>query len=193
MLGSISSFHSVTQGSYSPQYSFEKNNHHDSLKNNEVVSDKTEANQKIAENQTKEEQTSVEKLKSRDREVRAHEQAHLGAAGAYATGGASFSYTSGPDGARYAIGGEVGIDTSSVSGDPAATIRKADVIRRAALAPASPSSQDQMVASKANAMAEKARAELMQKTQEENKPVDTKYKTDANFETVTGTIIDFSV
>jgi hypothetical protein len=108
----------------------------------------------------------IRELKQRDSEVRAHEAAHLAAAGGIATSGASFSYQQGPDGSRYAIGGEVSIDTSPVSGDPAATIRKADTIRRAALAPAQPSGPDLAAAASATAMAAQAQAELLQKNQE---------------------------
>ena len=108
----------------------------------------------------------VRELKQRDSEVRAHEAAHLAAAGSIATSGASFEYQQGPDGNRYAIGGEVSIDTSPVSGDPAATIRKADTIRRAALAPAQPSGPDMAAAASATAMAAQAQAELLQKNQE---------------------------
>ena len=111
----------------------------------------------------------VSELKQRDAEVRAHEAAHMAAAGGFATGGASFSYQQGPDGIRYAIGGEVGIDTSGVPGDPAATLRKADIIRRAALAPAEPSGPDLQVAANATAMAAKAQAELLQKNQDSQK------------------------
>jgi hypothetical protein len=105
----------------------------------------------------------IRELKQRDSEVRAHEAAHLAAAGSLATGGASFSYQQGPDGARYAIGGEVGIETSPVSGDPAATLRKADTIRRAALAPAQPSGPDLQAAASATVMAAHAMAELLLK------------------------------
>jgi SprA-related family len=108
----------------------------------------------------------ISELKQIDSEVRAHEAAHLAAAGSIATSGASFSYQQGPDGARYAIGGEVSIDTSAVSGDPAATLRKADTIRRAALAPAQPSGQDMQVAASAAALAAQAQAELLQKNQD---------------------------
>jgi hypothetical protein len=108
----------------------------------------------------------VSELKQRDAEVKAHEAAHLAAAGGIATGGASFSYQQGPDGIRYAIGGEVNIDTSAVPGDPAATLLKADTIRRAALAPAGPSGQDIQVAASASAMAAQAQAELLQKNQD---------------------------
>lgn len=105
-------------------------------------------------------QRRVEQLQERDREVRAHEAAHLSAAGGYATGGAQFSYSRGPDGRLYAIGGEVGIDTARVPDDPQATIAKAETIQRAALAPADPSEQDQHVAAQAATMATQARQEL---------------------------------
>lgn len=113
-----------------------------------------------------EESQQLEKLKARDREVRAHELAHLTAAGSLATSGASFTYQRGPDGASYAIGGEVQIDTSSGS-NPEETIRKAQIIRAAAQAPAEPSGQDRSVAAKASQMEAKARAELATADEEE--------------------------
>jgi|GEM_PF-4366859 len=61
---------------------------------------------------TEQEQREVQELKTRDREVRQHEQAHMAAAGGHARGGPSYEYTTGPDNRRYAIGGEVSIDTS---------------------------------------------------------------------------------
>lgn len=108
---------------------------------------------------------TIDKLKARDQEVRLHERAHLAAAGGYATGGASYSYQVGPDGRRYAIGGEVGIDTSPVSGDPEATIQKAIIVQRAALAPVHPSSQDYQVQAQAAQMEAQARTELASKSQ----------------------------
>lgn len=113
-----------------------------------------------------EESQQLEKLKARDREVRAHELAHLAAAGSLATSGASFTYQRGPDGASYAIGGEVQIDTSAGS-NPEETIRKAQIIRAAAQAPAEPSGQDRSVAAKASQMEAKARAELATADEEE--------------------------
>ncbi len=115
---------------------------------------------------TDEERAEVDELKSRDREVRQHEQAHMAAAGPYANGGPSFEYTRGPDGKRYAVGGEVQIDTSRES-EPEATIRKAQQIYRAALAPADPSSQDRSVASQAKKMEMEARSELSKQQAEE--------------------------
>lgn len=118
---------------------------------------------------TADQQRQVQELKSRDQEVRNHEQAHLSTAGGLAVSGVQFKYTIGPDGQRYASGGEVSIDTSEVPGDPQATLLKAETIRRAALAPANPSGQDQSIAAKASAMANKARAELLMLRQDTNR------------------------
>jgi hypothetical protein len=108
----------------------------------------------------------VAELKVRDREVRAHEMAHMAAAGGYARSGASFSYQTGPDGHRYAVGGEVSIDMSAES-TPEATIIKAQIIRRAALAPAEPSGQDRAVANAATRMEASARQALRQESMTE--------------------------
>lgn len=107
---------------------------------------------------TEEEQKAVDELKRRDLEVRQHEAAHAAAAGPHASGGPSYEYETGPDGKRYAVGGEVRIDTSPVEGDPAATIAKMEQIRAAALAPADPSGQDRSVAARATAEIAKARS-----------------------------------
>lgn len=120
----------------------------------------------LVESLSAQEQLQVQRLQARNQEVRAHEQAHLNAAGGIATGGAHFTFATAPDGRRYAIGGEVNIDVSEVQGDPDATIRKAEQIRRAALAPANPSAQDQQIASRANAMANQARLELFRQEQD---------------------------
>lgn len=101
-------------------------------------------------------------LRQRDQEVRLHEQAHLLVAGPYAKGGPSYTYQTGPDGHRYAIGGEVPIDLSSVPGNPQATLQKALTIRRAALAPTAPSQTDQAVAAQATALAAQGQQELLQ-------------------------------
>lgn len=111
---------------------------------------------------TPENQARIEELKQRDAEVRQHEQAHLAAAGPYALGGASFEYETGPDGKRYAVGGEVQIDLTPIPDDPEATIRKMEQVRAAALAPATPSAADQRVAARASALMNEARAELAQ-------------------------------
>lgn len=117
---------------------------------------------------SQQELAQVRELRTRDREVRAHEQAHASVAGALARGGPSYEYQRGPDGRQYAVGGSVNIDTSAVSGDPQATVAKAQQIKRAALAPAQPSSQDRAVAAAATALEANARAELAQQTQEQS-------------------------
>lgn len=104
-------------------------------------------------------------LAARDREVRAHEQAHAAVGGVFA-GSPSYTTEQGPNGVRYAVAGEVSISTSPVAGDAQATIRKADIVRRAALAPADPSAQDRAVAAKATQMKIKALAELARQTPE---------------------------
>ena len=103
----------------------------------------------------------IRQLEFRDREVRAHEAAHAATGGAHA-GSPSYTFERGPDGQSYAVGGEVGIDMSPISGDPQATLKKAQQVRAAALAPAEPSGQDLQVAQRAQAMAAKARSEISQ-------------------------------
>ncbi len=115
---------------------------------------------------TPEEEAYVEALKKRDAEVRTHEQSHVSSGGGL-TSGISYEYVTGPDGQRYAMGGSVQIDTTPVKGDPDASIEKARKIRSAALAPASPSSQDRSVAAAASAMESEARREKMAIAEEE--------------------------
>lgn len=116
---------------------------------------------------TAEQKAEVAKLKSHDKEVRVHEQAHVAAGGQYVRGGANLEYTTGPDGRKYAVGGEVSIDTSPVPDDPRATVLKMETVKRAALAPAQPSSQDRTVAAAADRTAMKAQRELAAKALEE--------------------------
>lgn len=138
-----------------------------------VVSDPLQESNTSGKNQVEktdvQQQGEIQSLKERDREVRNHEQAHLSAAGGIAVSGASFQYVTGPDGQRYAAGGEVNIDTSAIPGDPQATLRKAEIIRRAALAPSQPSAQDYSVASKASSMANKASIEMLSVQQDSNR------------------------
>jgi SprA-related family len=103
------------------------------------------------------EQATVQKLKARDREVRAHEAAHQAAGGGLA-GAASFTTQRGPDGLDYAIGGEVPIDMGQGK-TPTETIARAQRVRAAALAPANPSGADRSIAAAAAKMESSARAE----------------------------------
>jgi hypothetical protein len=143
---------------YSPYQDLE----HDRVSGNAVVQarqgsqrDKGAAQQ----DQTLKEQRLIQELATRDREVRAHEQAHASVGGQYA-GSPTYSFARGPDGVRYAVGGEVSIDTSPVPNDPEATLRKAQIISAAANAPAEPSPQDRRVAAQAVSLESEARVQL---------------------------------
>ncbi len=126
-------------------------------------------------------EAEISRLKARDAEVRAHEMAHLSAAGGHALGGPQYDYKTGPDGKQYAVGGRVRIDVSEVVGDPAATILKARTIRRAALAPSKPSGQDHRVAARAAAMEARAQRELHQKgTAAANRVIENPFSTRQN-------------
>ncbi|WP_298842682.1 putative metalloprotease CJM1_0395 family protein [uncultured Roseobacter sp.] len=105
------------------------------------------------------EERMVDAMKARDSEVRRHEQAHAAVGGSYASA-PSYTYQVGPDGKRYAVGGEVQIDVSPVPDDPAATMTKMEVVKAAALAPAEPSSADRKVAAMADAQRAQAAADL---------------------------------
>lgn len=105
------------------------------------------------------EQQQVQKLRQRDSEVRQHELAHKTTGGQYA-GNISYTYQEGPDGRRYAVGGSVSMNISSEPGKPKETIKKAEQVRKAALAPAQPSSQDLKIAAKAARMKMEAKAKL---------------------------------
>lgn len=117
---------------------------------------------------TEQELREVEELQRRDLEVKAHERAHLSAAGQYARGGMKLSYTTGPDGRRYATDGEVGIDLSDGS-SPEVTVAKMQAVKRAALAPANPSGADRAVAAAASQREQAARLEIVENRQTERK------------------------
>ncbi|MDR0672071.1 MAG: hypothetical protein LBF93_00105 [Zoogloeaceae bacterium] len=115
---------------------------------------------------SEEEQREVTELATIDRKVRQHEMAHMAAGGELITSGARYEYQQGPDGQRYAVAGEVGIDTSE-GRTPEETLVRARRIRAAALAPADPSPQDRSVAAAATQMEIRAQQEIAQNRQEE--------------------------
>lgn len=112
-----------------------------------------------------EQQKQVRELRRTDQEVRAHEQAHLAAAGQYARG-ISYEFTQGPDGRQYATGGSVNLDTSGAE-DPEETVQKMEQVRAAAMAPAQPSAQDMQIAAEAAQKLAQARAEMAQEQRDE--------------------------
>ncbi len=130
----------------------------------QAVQDKRE--QRVEQQQQEQDQQLIRQLSARDREVRAHEQAHAAVGGQYA-GAPSYTYQRGPDGVNYAVGGEVSISLPS-GGDPEQTLIAAEQVRRAALAPAEPSAQDRSVAASAALQAAEARADIVElKAQEQ--------------------------
>lgn len=107
---------------------------------------------------------TLKPFKERDQHVRDHEKAHHDVAGSYAVGGPAYEFQIGPDGEQYAVGGHVNVDTSEIAGDPNATYKKAEIIKRSALAPKDDlSSEDYQVAAKADQMMKKASSELKDK------------------------------
>lgn len=116
--------------------------------------------QAVSEEREVQKQDEIRVLAARDREVRAHEQAHAAIGGAFA-GAPKYQFERGPDGVNYAVGGEVPIDVSPAA-TPEATISKMQAVRRAALAPAEPSPQDRRVAQEAIAAEARARQEMVQ-------------------------------
>ena len=150
------------------------------LTGEEILASRPEKSSSSDKQLTEEEQKLIDELKARDREVKTHEQAHIAAGGSYVKGGATYDYQTGPDGKQYAVGGSVNIDTSPVDGDPEATIAKAQVVIKAALAPAEPSGQDQKVASAARQMMNEARKEL---TSQNNAEINADTNTDTENKT----------
>lgn len=108
---------------------------------------------------TEAEEKAVKDLEARDKEVREHEQAHISAGGGLVRGGAMFNYSIGPDGNRYAVGGEVHIDMS-VEDSPEKTISKMQQVVAAAMAPKDPSAQDYAVAAAARRNENEAKRQL---------------------------------
>lgn len=137
-----------------------------SEKSGEKPGDHSKATKADGQPLSEEEERQVQKLKETDAKVKAHEQAHAAAGGPHA-GAPKFEYTTGPDGKRYATSGEVQIDSSPEDGDPEATIRKMDIVIRAALAPGDPSPQDLSVARQAQSDRAKAQIELSRQREAE--------------------------
>lgn len=126
---------------------------------------KESAEERQKEQQETTERKEVEDLKTRDREVRAHEQAHAAVGGQHA-GSPQYEYENGPDGNRYAVGGEVSIDISAEN-TPEETLRKMQQVKAAAVAPVDPSAQDLQVAREASQKATEAQTEIASENSEE--------------------------
>jgi hypothetical protein len=148
-----------------PQSGQQLNTQNDASKDNGQDASAGKENAEDKQQQQAEQQQQLTELKQRDAEVRAHEQAHASLGGQYVSP-PQYEYERGPDGRRYAVGGEVSIDISEAS-TPEETIRKAQQVKAAALAPAVPSAQDLRVASEATQITLEARTEIASAKAEE--------------------------
>jgi hypothetical protein len=122
--------------------------------------------ERVSEQQDIADQREIDRLAARDREVRAHEQAHKSAGGSLA-GAATYQYERGPDGVSYAVAGEVPIKLSASSDDPQQALEIARQVQRAALAPAEPSVQDRQVAAQAAQLEQQALQDIAALAREE--------------------------
>lgn len=113
----------------------------------------------------------INELQRRDKEVRSHELAHAAVGGSF-TGAPHYSFKTGPDGQKYAVGGEVSVDLSTIAGNPTATIAKMQKVHAAALAPANPSVQDTQVAASAIKIILQAQSELQIQERDTEKTAD---------------------
>lgn len=158
---SLSSSSSQTQqATADPLQSVEKLSPHGTTVSLTSVSAAEASTHQSSDKQLLEENEAISRdLAKRDREVRNHERIHASIGGAFASA-PHLSYQKGPDGQLYAVEGDVRIDTSSVAGDPRATLEKAQVIIRAALSVPEPSVQDKRIAAQARSMAAEASAEI---------------------------------
>lgn len=117
---------------------------------------------------------AIQQLKRIEQRVIAHELAHKSVGGEL-TGSVHYEYKIGPDGKKYIVEGEVPIHIKQGK-TPEETIKIAQKVKAAALAPADPSPQDLRVAARAITMEMQARIELYKKQFEEGENTDEKSK-----------------
>lgn len=178
-VNSISKFTSITPETNIKKVSNTINSTDKKINNKISIDKENESKEKLNKSTSvgnnelsEEEKQKVKELKKIDAKVKAHEQAHVAAGGDLVKGRVNYQYQVGPDNKKYAVGGEVSIDIAPVPGDPEATIRKMQKVKRAALAPADPSPQDRSIATKASQIEAKARIELREESS---------HKTEKNF------------
>lgn len=111
-------------------------------------------------------QQEIDQLRAIDRDVRAHELAHK-TAGGDLTGPINYKYVIGPNGKKYAVGGDVSIDVSP-GPTPKDTINKMQKVIKAALAPVDPSAQDRAVAAQAQMQLAQAQIQEQQQKNSQN-------------------------
>lgn len=145
-------------------------------KNNTVNSNESKDNEKGTLTEEKgangktlsdKEKQELKELKSRDLEVKKHEQTHQRVGSPY-TSSPSYEYETGPDGKKYAVAGSVSIDSKDEE-TPEKTAEKMRIIIKAAKAPAQPSSKDLSVAADASRRLNEANAKVHKEKQEQMK------------------------
>ena len=98
----------------------------------------------------------IEQLQSRSKQARASELSQYIAAGRYSRG-ATYRYTTGPDGQRYLSASAMQFDMAPFPDDPDATVAKMQAIKRAALAAACETDCQRRIVARADAEIEAAR------------------------------------
>ncbi len=124
---------------------------HENQKRNNIL--KNELNQA--------EKMAVRDLQAKDRQVRAHEQAHVAASGRISVSAPMYEYETGPDGRRYAVGGSVNYNVPQAR-TPEEEKLLAQQLRQMALAPMDPSPKDRSIAAEASVKESKATREIIQ-------------------------------
>ena len=115
------------------------------------------------------EAAALNRLRARDAQVRAEENAHSAAAGDLA-GPTQLEMQRGPDGRLYAVGGSVGIQARVLSGSPEELRRLGQRLTGAAAAAINPSGADQAVARSGDALKAYGNAEALRESAEVRKP-----------------------
>jgi len=131
-----------------------------------VLADEQQARQRGArvdsQGLTAREKRLLAELGREDSEVRSHELAHFYAGRPFTTD-PEYWFVTGPLGGRFAVAGHVRFDSTPIAGDPTATLEKFETLRRAALAPAQPSTQDLKVVADIERAIGRIRTELAKK------------------------------
>lgn len=106
-----------------------------------------------------EDEEEIAELEEQDEEVKAKQAKQLSAVGQYATG-VSYEYEVGPDGEIYAVDGHVSVDTSSIEGNPEATLLKARALQAAMMSGGELSSEEAAILQEAILLQSAAIAEI---------------------------------
>ncbi len=146
--------------------------HHDDDDDHEPGTSKQLKNEELS----RKEQQAVRELQVRDRQVRAHEQAHVAASGRIAVSAPHYEFETGPDGRQYVVGGSVNYNMPA-SGSAEDKLLLAQQLRRMAMAPADPSPKDRATAAKATGKEARARQEIREEEAEALKET-TKHEAD---------------